>query len=154
MYEEAGQFFVKEMELRRNYFEDPKDNYKTKLKPACHRYFSLLSFYSHLCKYGESIKRPAIAAGIILFSALFYHWNVPDITTLKDTMPLGDIDYIEYIETNPSFRLMVTFERTLSAFFQLESNKLVDYLVRIAAIPVLGTIFIVLRRRFERRFRH
>ncbi len=154
MYEEAGKFFVKEMELKRNYFEDLKDNSKTKLKPVCHRYLSLTSFYSHLCLYGESLKRPAIWASLILFLAMLHHNIFPDIHSLEKELPLGIMNYTAKIENDVGFRLEISLERTLSTFFQLKSDDLIDYLIRIASIPVLGTIFIVLRRRFERRFRH
>jgi len=153
MYEEAGQFFVKEMELKRIYYEDANDNYNTKIK-EWRRYFSLTNCYNILCQYGESFKRVSIWALVIFFSASIYFFIFPDINELEKTQPLGDIDYSSKVVNDIVFRLEITLERTLASFFQVSNNDLADYLVRISALPVLGTLFVVLRRRFERRFRH
>ncbi len=45
--------------------------------------------------------------------------------------------------------------RTLKDILQVnDDNNLIDYGIRIMSIPILGTLFIALRRKFERRFRH
>lgn len=154
MYEEAGQFFVKEMELKKKYFEDPKNDYVTKLKPIRHRLLSLNSFYSYLCKYGESFSRPVIWAGIVFLLAGSYYWLNPDLPSIAANYSLNTIDEASNLLGDPNIKLRITVERTLAAFFQIDSNELVDYLVRISSIPILGALFIVLRRKFERRFRH
>jgi len=153
MYEEAGQFFVKEMELKRIYHEDPNDNYKTKIK-EWRRYFSLTNCYNILCQYGESFKRVLIWVLVIFFSASIYFFIFPNINELEQTKPLGDIDYSSKVVTDLIFRTEITLERVSASFFQVSKNSLADYLVRISALLVLGTLFVVLRRRFERRFRH
>lgn len=155
MYDEAGQFFVREMELRRNYHEDPNDDYKTKLRPIYHRYLSLTSFYSYLSKYGESVKRTFFWAGLIFLLASVYYWFYPDLHTVMTNYSLTDVEHAsKIVHHEPLIRLKITLERTFSSFFQIESKDLADYLVKISSIPVLGNLFIVLRRRFERRFRH
>lgn len=154
MYEEAGQFFVREMELKRNYREDPKEGYKTKLKPSYHRYLSLISIYSVLCRYGESFKRPSFWAGLIFASAFIYRWFTSDLSAITENYSLETIEEVSKMMGDYLIQLEIITERTLSSFFQSDSNDLADYIVKILSIPVLGTLFIVLRRRFERRFRH
>ena len=152
MYEEAGQFFVKEMDLKRIYFEDSNDKYKTKIKKL-RRYFSITNCYNILSTYGESFKRVSLWS-IVLFSlALTYFFICPDIAALNKSQPLGDIDYTKLLD-DPSYRLKISLERTFGSLFQITTGELADYAVRIASLPILGTMFIVLRRRFERRFRH
>lgn len=155
MYDEAGQFFVREMELRRNYHEDRNDDYKTKLRPIYYRYLSLTSFYSYLSKYGESVRRTFFWAGLIFSLASIYYWLHPDLNTVMQNYSLKDVEHAsKMIHDEPLIRLKFTLERTFSSFFQIESKDLADYLVKISSIPVLGNLFIVFRRRFERRFRH
>ena len=145
-YAEAGQFFVNEMELRRNYEDD--ENFGSKLKPICHRWFSLTSFYSHLCKYGEDFKRPAIWACLIFFGSVIFYGFFPDsseapISTDSITSPAGVLHHAN-----------IAVERTFSSLLPTDGNTLSDHVIKMLSIPVLGTLFIVLRRRFERRFRH
>ena len=153
MYEEAGQFFVKEMELKRIYFEDPSDGYKPKIK-KWRRYFSLTNGYNILCQYGESFARVSVWAIGIFSTALVYFTLYPDIYFLEQSKPLGDIDYASKLLQDPLFRLETSLERTFASFFQINKDELADYILRILSLPVLGTMFVVLRRRFERRFRH
>jgi|CXWL01.1.fsa_nt_gi uncharacterized protein YjbI with pentapeptide repeats len=154
MYEEAGQFFVREMDLKRKYYEDPNDNYNTKTRPFYYRYFSLTSFYSYLSRYGESFKRTLFWVGLIFLASTVYNWFYPDLHTIMKNYSLENLDQASEMISSCLPKLKITLERTLSSFFQIESNGLGDYLVRISSIPVLGALFIVLKRRFERRFRH
>ena len=153
MYEEAGQFFVKEMELKRIYFEDPNDGYKLKTK-GWKQYISLTSGYNILCQYGESFTRVSMWAIGIFSTALVYFIIYPDVYSLEQSKPLGDIDYASKLLQDPLFRLETSLERTFASFFQINKDELADYILRIFSLPVLGTMFVVLRRRFERRFRH
>ncbi len=153
MYEEAGQFFVKEMELKRIYFQDANDKNRTKIK-KWRRYFSLANCYNILSNYGESFKRVSVFSFALFSSALAYFFIHPDINTINQIKPLGDIDYAMYLWNNPLYRLEISLERTFGSFLQINNVRLADYIVRIASLPILGAMFIVLRRRFERRFRH
>jgi len=153
MYEEAGQFFVKEMELKRIYFQDSNDDNKTKIK-EWRRYFSVTNCYNILSNYGESFKRVSLWSIALFSSALVYFFISPDIIALNQSKPLGDIDYVVKLSEDPIYRLEISLERTFGSFFQISNVGLADYLVRISSLPILGTMFIVLRRRFERRFRH
>lgn len=153
MYEEAGQFFVKEMELKRIYFQDSSDDNKTKIKKI-KRYFSITNCYNVLSKYGESLKRVSVWSLILFSAALIYFFIYPDIFALNEAKPIGKIDYSTKLSEDLFFRFEISLERTLSSFFQINKGRLADYVIRIISLPILGVLFIVLRRRFERRFRH
>lgn len=153
MYEEAGNFFVKEMELKRNYSYD-LNNRTTKKKHWIKRNISMANCYNILSKYGEDFGRISfwliVAFGISL--AIFFF--CPDIGTLDIDKTPEDIEYATKVSENLEYRATLALERVLKAFFQIEQNGWPGYMVRIASIPLLGMMFVVLRRRFERRFRH
>ena len=77
-YDEAGQFFVREMELKRKYREvvskEEADSLEIKRNNWFIRnLFSLTGWYYHLSRYGESIWRPTLAGLVIVFlSTLFW----------------------------------------------------------------------------------
>jgi hypothetical protein len=96
-YDDAGRFFIKEMELKRKYREVPSiSDLKLRLVNLCkklirdqspypevtyrleensrfRRHFSLTGLYYHFSRYGESISRPAAIGAITLFlSTLFW----------------------------------------------------------------------------------
>lgn len=152
MYEEAGQFFIKEMELKRIYYQDRNNNNTTKVK-KWKRYFSVTNCYNILCNYGESFKRVSAWSIALFVSAFLYFFIFPDISELVQNKSLRNIDYVTEMAKNPFLRFETSLERTLGSFFHT-GGGLADYVVRVASLPILGTMFIVLRRRFERRFRH
>lgn len=137
-YDEAGAFFIREMELKRNY-KNTKSMTGSKQKSRIQRYFSLLSFYFYLAKYGEDVKRPIIWSFVVLVSAGLYYWFIPNHLIT---------------ETHKIAKSAQILENVLGSFFQIESSDLSHYLIRILSIPIFGTLFISLRRKFERRFRH
>jgi uncharacterized protein YjbI with pentapeptide repeats len=96
-YDDAGKFFIKEMELKRKYRDVPSiSDFKFKLitlgrklkgdqtsppEVTYHleengwlrKHFSLTGLYSHLSRYGESIARPVLIGVITLFfSTIFW----------------------------------------------------------------------------------
>jgi hypothetical protein len=88
-YDEAGQFFIREMELKRKYREavsSKDDGFKIKVKQNNwfrRNLFSLTGWYYHLSRYGESIWRPTLAGLVIVFlSTLFW------LTQNNPTLPL------------------------------------------------------------------
>jgi hypothetical protein len=88
-YDEAGQFFIREMELKRKYREavsSKDDGFKIKVKQNNwfrRNLFSLTAWYYHLSRYGESIWRPTLAGLVIVFlSTLFW------LTQNNPTLPL------------------------------------------------------------------
>ena len=74
-YDEAGKFFIREMELKRKYREvkskeSPK--YKIKKNNIVWRNISLTGWYHLLSNYGESLVRPTVAGIIIVLFATFF----------------------------------------------------------------------------------
>jgi uncharacterized protein YjbI with pentapeptide repeats len=128
-YAEAGDFFVGEMEVRRKALEDRG----SRVWPER---FALWVF-KWLSYYGESIFRPSSAAltAIVFFMGLRLVLNEPS----------------EICVTEPVSWQESTW-RSLAAFFQLRSSNLwTDIAERLISIPILGTLFIALKRRLERR---
>ena len=78
-YDEAGKFFIKEMELKRWYREkkntsrDGSSTYNVVRNGWLRRNFSLTGVYYHLSRYGEDLLRPTLAGITIVFlSTLFW----------------------------------------------------------------------------------
>ena len=75
-YDEAGEFFIREMELKRKYREVPsQDGSSSIVKPNCwlRRNLSLTGLYYHLSRYGEDLLRPTLIGIAIVFgSTLFW----------------------------------------------------------------------------------
>ena len=138
-YEGAGKLFVQEMEMKRRY-KDMRDN--VEIRPRCWQLLSLTGFYSHLCRYGESFGRPALWASLLFGGFVAFFWWDSGYAG-KGTCPLADSDKMSYALT-----------RTLAGVLHWGCQELPDYVLRALSIPILGTMFVVLRRRFERRFRH
>lgn len=127
-FAEAGNFFIGEMEMRRLDVTARFRNEKVKkIELWFKRNFSLLGIYKHLSFYGESYIRPAIYAFIVIISyPMLMHWLI-----------------------NSSLPDDSTYMRTSAAsFFQMD-NKYVGE--RLIGIPILGLLFIALKRRFERK---
>ncbi|WP_222424903.1 pentapeptide repeat-containing protein [Candidatus Nitrosocosmicus arcticus] len=136
-YEEASQFFIREMEIRRIYADTDRSLFIKKKKWA-QRHFSLIAVYNIICNYGESYKRPLfwIGALTILSSSIFFVFD-----------PCNGCSTYQ--------RISEPIQSTLSDLFQTKSdNSILDFVIRVLSIPLLGTLFIALRRKFERRFRH
>jgi hypothetical protein len=75
-YDEAGEFFIREMEMKRNYkakWDEPSKYYIYSLQPWLVRNLSLTGFYFNLSKYGQSILRPTLfGIAIIALSTLLW----------------------------------------------------------------------------------
>ena len=138
MYSEAGRFYVREMDLRRKYRQDVQSGQVTRAR--LHGYLSLIGGYSLLCRYGEGLDR-ALASLAILFTA-----STAFFCMSSDWSAMAHGDYMP--------RIVEASERTLAAFLHTGRGEIADYAVRIASLPVLGSLFIVLKRRLERKFRH
>lgn len=176
-YEEASEFFVREMEIQRNRYKEgirsslnhvlsighgmimwlcrcvpglqeryKKDGEGSESKPRYFWNWVLLSAYYWLGKYGEDVKRPLLWLGIIIGGAALFFAVFPDEAMIRASVQQNAGTQ------NDNTHMIV--KRILASFLQVNSNTLPDILVRITSIPVLGMLFIVLRRRFERRFRH
>ena len=138
MYVEAGQFYAREIDMRRRYRLDARRG--KVVRSRWHRYLSLANGYNVLCRYGESFGRAsAWVGGVFAASAAYF--------MCADAGPQGSPDGL-YLQA------VAALERTLAAFLHTGKGGIDDHVVRIVSLPVLGSMFIVLKRRLERRLRH
>jgi hypothetical protein len=149
-YDDAGQFFVREMELKRKYrekFSTSENRHLPKENNWFRRNFSFVGFYRNICNYGESSTRPLILFGIIMFFSTAY-WFVSSTIGLPLQKGLLSSGCNEAL-------FFCSLERTLSDIVGFpEKGIIIDYATRISSIIVLATLFLPFRRKFERRFRH
>ena len=138
MYEEAGQFYIREMDMRRCYGDALGEGVARR---RVRRYISLVNGYNVLCRYGESFGRASAWVAGVFAAASVYYYLCPDPVS-----PAAQADTLS--------RLTGALERTLAAFLHAGRGGIDDHLVRVASLPVLGSMFIVIKRRLERRFRH
>lgn len=139
MYEEAGRLYAREMDMRRCYRTDARGGLVRRSR--WYRYLSLTNGYNVLCRYGESFLRASAWVGCVFAASTAYYALFGDLGMVD---PQGDY----------AARAAAAVERTLAAFLHTSRDGMADHLVRIASLPVLGSMFIVLKRRLERRLRH
>ena len=139
MYEEAGRLYAREMDMRRRYRTDARGGLVRRSR--WYRYLSLTNGYNVLCRYGESFRRASAWVGCVFAASTSYYALCGDLGMVD---PQGDY----------AARAAAAVERTLAAFLHTSRDGMADHLVRIASLPVLGSMFIVLKRRLERRLRH
>lgn len=139
MYEEAGQFYAREMDMRRRYGSDGSGGLVRRSR--WHRYLSLTNGYNVLCRYGESFRRASAWVGGVFAASTLYYAICGD---LGATVQQGDL----------AARAVSALESTLEAFLHTGNGGMDYHVVRIASLPVLGSMFIVLKRRLERKLRH
>jgi len=146
-YDIAGKFFVREMELKRIYREKRLEGKLiTAKKPICHRILTLYWLYNILAQYGQSYYRPLYFAIPIIAIGTFFFWmecTEQEIIGLEE--PCDDSLAYAFIRSLSSFIPFFTFTKT---------PGILDYALRLALLPISGTFFIALRRRFERKLRH
>ncbi len=128
-YDEAGKFFMSEMDLQRKYDEaGNKRNWALK-------HLSPRGAYYHIAKYGESYSLPLGWCIVIIVAFTAFRL---------------DFD-------NPSSIITEGANRTIdsiAAFFQVpRGNDWTDVFERLLSIPILGSFVIALRRKLERKFR-
>jgi uncharacterized protein YjbI with pentapeptide repeats len=170
-YDEAGEFFIREMELKRKYRSasshslsrfkvrnllESKEEKSVPLNSTkqtkvngiekngwVRKNISLTGFY-HLASYGEKIRMPVILGLTILaISILYWLWY----------FQYSDEVSLNTGSTNPIWNVT---ERSLTVFLQLRNVDLIwpDYIFKALGILSLGLFAIPLRRKFERKFRH
>ena len=145
-YDDAGKFFIKEMELKRKYrtvrSKNGKD-FEVKENGWFRRNLSLTGLYHHLFVYGEDLKRPALTLLLPLFMLSTVYW--------------GWINWINPCSSfsNDGFALWLNATaRTAFDMSQVERKDpdLVDSIIKTATLAILGTLLIPLRRKFERKY--
>jgi len=164
-YDDAGQFFVREMEIKRKYREKLSIGEKRYIpKKNCwfRRNFSLTGLYYHLSRYGESISRPIILAGIIVgLSTLF--WLMQNNPTGEPSISynaktLAD-NFINFTQFSNNTHTLKAFERSLADFLPLLSMPsdtkigIIDFIVKIVGGGLTFVLLgLALRRKFERKY--
>lgn len=140
-YEEAGQLFIREMNLKRAFKPNRYDRPIEK-RDWFSRNFFATGLYYWTSKYGEDFKRPVIitASAIFVATVFFLYFGYEDT-------PIGALERSAKA-FSPTFDLPETTSDTSKAL------TAVDYLLKVIFLPIAATIFIALRRRLERRFRH
>jgi hypothetical protein len=174
-YDEAGQFFIREMELKRKYREvisSKDDSFEVKVKRNNwfrRNLFSLTGWYYHLSRYGESIWRPTLAGIIIIvLSTLF--WSMQENPQLEPSLSILQSDdatnnvtskFVGFDKFGEGSHWLKASERSFADFIPLLplgsgiEVGIIDYVIKIVGGAVtFGLIAIALRRRFERRLRH
>jgi uncharacterized protein YjbI with pentapeptide repeats len=174
-YDEAGKFFVREMELKRKFRETPSvsslklkfksiirlkwDNstlpdvtYELKKNNWFRRQFSLTGWYYHLSRYGEAVLWPTLS-GIVIVSLSTLYWSM-------QVNPLIDPSFIGTKQLQNQTHIWKAFERSMVDFlpilpFGIRETVFQDYLIKVfGGVLSFGLLAIALRRRFERKFRH
>jgi len=128
-YPEAGDFFINEKEMRKLILQEEPG-----WPPARNlAEWTILKLYGWLALYGESIVRPIIwiVVTVAVFAAL--------------RMVTSDLQTID------AKRFLEIMMESVMAFFQMRSEPGLDVLERLISVPILGSLFIALKRKFERR---
>jgi len=134
-YEESGKFFIEEMDLRRLSKKDEGgiEGWADWL---------ILTIYNGLSKYGESYLGPLI--GIVILIPLTAVCRI--LLALWTGANLNSTLINEFLKQ---------LKISLAALIYLRWDETLPTLIeRIISIPILGTLYISFRRRFERRMRH
>ena len=149
-YDIAGEFFIREHEMKRkfkkNQIQKNKKNQPLKnQKNWIWRVLSIPAMYYFIGRYGESYRRPLeIVIPGLIFST-FYFWS-SGFTNFDNIL-----DNPAWIESIKSSIL-----RSLSAFIPFlgfgTHYAISDLLLRLALLPISGTLFIALRRKLERKY--
>ena len=137
LFNEASNFFIGEMEAIR----------KSLLKGSGREKISSIpySLYKGLALYGESYFLPLIVwtpAIILLFLLLRVQLEVCSVQPVH-------VAFVPYSQCSMMDKIVDSF----AAYFQFprSSTNIYDTIERIVSIPIRGTAFIAIRRKFERR---
>jgi hypothetical protein len=95
-YDEAGQFFIREIGIERKYREVPSKEVENTLGIKQNNWFrrnlfSLTGWYFHLSKYGESLWRATLAGIVILFLSTLF-WLTQEKSELEPALPIFQSD--------------------------------------------------------------
>ena len=125
-YEESGKFFIGEMDIIRG-FKGPIEK-------------AILTAYKWLCLYGESFMKPVL-------------WSLATIIGFA-LIPLLEAGFPSEYSTLISL-LKEGLKESVATFFQMyQELKWSIIAERILSFTILGSLYISLRRRLERKMRH
>jgi hypothetical protein len=172
-WDEAGQFFIREMELKRKYREVPSKEVENSLEIKENNWFrrnlfSLTGWYYDLSRYGESLWRPTLAGLVIVFLSTLF-WSMQEDPSLKPWLPIFQYEdetsnvtkFVGFDKFGDGNHWLKAYERSIAGFIPVlsfESNikvGIINYVIKIVGgAVVFALIAVALRRRFERRYRH
>jgi uncharacterized protein YjbI with pentapeptide repeats len=153
-YDEAGKFFVKEMELRRRYREvESEKGPVIRQNSWLRRNFSLTNLYYRVADYGEDLRKPAVLSLVIFFASTLYWLLQSNPATLEPSITVDGLNRL-----SDSGHIGKAIERSITdslPFFTLgNAVVLQDYIFKSFSLLSFAILAIPLRRRFERKFRH
>ncbi len=106
-YDDAGEFFVREMELKRKYREIYSEfGMEVKASGILRRTICLTNFYSFLARYGESILQPSIFGAVVLLLSTLY-WATQSKPNFEPSFTYKGLAYLGN-----------AFERSVTVFLQ------------------------------------
>ena len=167
-FDEAGQFFFKEMELKRKYREEEtiseqgKRSTVIKRNGLVRRNLSLTGLSYHFSNYGESILKPT-AIGIIIVGLSTFFWLIQNNPIAEPYFPIITVNklhnFINVTQIWNSTHSLKAIERSLGDFLPVISLgsdikvSIIDYIVKLLGGALTFVLLAVaLRRKFERKF--
>jgi len=157
-YDEAAEFFIREMELKRKYREIHGKNIKIIRNSWFRQQLSLIGLYYHFSTYGESIVKPIIIGAVIVgLSTLFWliqnnptaepslsviasnSSHISDITNFINKLHMAKTNYnfINSTQIWNNTHTLKAFERSLADFLPLLQSPsnikvgIIDFIVKI-----------------------
>lgn len=144
-YEIAGEFFVREMELKRKYRKNKTSSSKETIPKKWYEKFSIYGIYNIISQYGHSIYRPV-------------YISIPILSIFTFLFCIENSSNKEFADSTFQEIFLDAIFRTITSFFPFYSiGKDVNYLdiiLRLILLPLSGSFFIALKRKLERKFRH
>jgi len=167
-FDEAGKFFIKEMELKRKYRtihrQDSTSSDLVGKNNWFRRHFSLTGLYYHFSSYGESIIKPTVI-GIITVALSTLFWLMQSKPTLEphffvsSSLYHNTSHYVYLSQAGNPTQWLAAFQRSLGDFLPVLSLPsdikvgVVDYITKIVGGALtFGLLIIAFRRKFERKY--
>ena len=137
-YDISGQFFIREMELNRKYYQK---NDIIKKKHWLRRIFSIYGAYNLFAVYGQSWSRP-ICCGVILMiiAGIVFYFD-------HDIVTNNTCNKHSYSIISRALSILIPFNTS-------SCSNLFDDFFKLAFLPISATFFIALKRKLERKLRH
>ena len=98
-------------------------------------------------QYGESYKKPLLLILTIFVGGVIYFSVEPSYDPIQMTIDLTTPINFEQALTR-------TINASLPYFGMPENANITDYILKLSILPLLGTLFIALKRKLERKTRH
>jgi vacuolar-type H+-ATPase subunit I/STV1 len=138
-YDESGKFFVNEMKLKKR-FAGPLEKI-------------VLWTYELLALYGESYTRPI--AWTLIIIPIFALLRTINFSLQGFISYISQLLYTSIPDPPTLDTLMDNLKTSTEIFFQLRyDDSPLTLIERLVSIPILGSLYIALRRKLERRIRH